>query len=130
MMISSFIHVTTIYSTSYFTVEHLHCIHVLATVNSVAVNTGVHVSSWVGVFSRYMPRSGSALFSDNSGTRSIFSFLRNLQYFIVLCAFLSCEITSVFTHMKTSDVFHYEKIHQGSLFYMLCHFFLSCWSFF
>ena len=34
--------------------EHL-C--VLAIVNNAAVNTGVHVSFWIMVFSRYMPRS-------------------------------------------------------------------------
>ena len=40
--------------------EHLGCFHVLATANSAAVSTGVHVSFWTMVFSRYMPRSGIA----------------------------------------------------------------------
>ena len=31
-----------------------------AVVNSAAVNIGVHMSSWIWVFSRYMPRSGIA----------------------------------------------------------------------
>ena len=40
--------------------RHLDCFHVLATVNSAAMNIGVHVSFWIMVFSRYMPRSGIA----------------------------------------------------------------------
>ena len=38
----------------------LACFHVLAIVNSVAVNTGVHVSFLILVSSGYMPRSGIA----------------------------------------------------------------------
>ena len=39
---------------------HLGCFHVLAIVNSAAMNNGVHVSFSVLVFSGYMPRSGIA----------------------------------------------------------------------
>ena len=41
---------------------HLGCFHVLAIVNSTAMNIGVHVSFQIRVFvfSRYMPRSGIA----------------------------------------------------------------------
>jgi len=39
---------------------HLNCFHVLAIVNSAAMNTGVYVSFSVLVFSRYLPRSGIA----------------------------------------------------------------------
>ena len=33
--------------------------HVLVIVNSAAMNTGVHVSFWIMLFSGYMPGSGS-----------------------------------------------------------------------
>ena len=41
--------------------EHLGCIHVLTTVNSAAMKTGVHISFQIIVLFRYMPRSGIAL---------------------------------------------------------------------
>ena len=54
---------------------HLACFHVLAIVNSAAVNTGVHVLFSVLVSSGYMPRSGIAA----SYGGFIPSFLRNLH---------------------------------------------------
>ena len=40
--------------------RHLGCFHVLAIVNSAAMNIGVHVSFQIMVFSRFMPKSGIA----------------------------------------------------------------------
>ena len=48
------------------------CSHVLAVVNSAAMNFGVHVSFQIKVFSGYMPRSGIA----GSYGSPVFSFFK------------------------------------------------------
>ena len=53
---------------------HLGCFHVLAIVNSAAMNNGIHMSLSILVSSGYMPRSG---ISESYGG-FIPSFLRNL----------------------------------------------------
>ena len=53
---------------------HLGCFHVLAIVNSAAMNIGVCIPFQTRVFSRYMPKSGIV----GSCGSSSFSFLRNL----------------------------------------------------
>ena len=54
---------------------HLGCFHVLAIVNSVTVNNGMHVSFSILVSSEYMPRTGIA----RSYGGFIHCFLRNLH---------------------------------------------------
>ena len=57
-----------------FVEGYLGCFHVLATVNSAAMNIGVHVSFEIIVLSGYMPRSEIARYGN-----SIFIFLKNLH---------------------------------------------------
>ena len=54
---------------------NLGCFHVLAIVNSAAVDIGVHVSFWIMAFFECVPNGRIA----GLYTSSIFSFLRNLR---------------------------------------------------
>ena len=56
--------------------RHLGCFHVLAIVNSAAMNIGIHVSFSVLVSSWYMPRSGIA------GPYGVFCFVFKLIHLL------------------------------------------------
>ena len=83
--------------------RHLGCFHVLAIVNSAALNIQVDVSFWIVFFSRYVPRSGIAGSYDIS-----YFFIFNFYLFIFMSIlFLNFLLWLVYNVLSISPIFLY-----------------------
>ena len=83
---------------------HLSCFHILAIVNSAAMNLDIHVSFSVMVFSGYMPSSRIA------GISSPIFFLRNV------CSLLHSSCINLYSHQLCKKVPIYPHPLQHLLF--------------
>ena len=87
---------------------HLGCLHVLAIVNSAAMKTVVHDSSWIMVFSGYMPSSGIAGSYGSSIFKSSFFLLWFHDSFSAIFMFLCLDFLYICYRLSVSG---YHVIH-------------------
>ena len=99
---------------------HLGCFHVLAIVNSAAMNNGMHVSLSILISSRYMPRSWIAGlyggFNPNvlrNLHTGIHQFSSVAQLCLTLCDPMDCSTPSLPVHHQLL-VFTQTRIHWVS----------------
>ena len=94
----------------YFVDGHLGCFHVLAIVNSAAMNIGVHVSFRIMVFSGYMPRSSI----DRSYGSSIFSIFLLFFFNIYIYLFIYFWLCWVFVSVRGLSLVAASGSHSSS----------------
>ena len=85
-----------------FVDEHLGCFHVLAIVNSAAINIGVHVSFQTRVFSIYMPGSGIS----GSYNNSLFSFFQKVP------SVFHSGCTNLHSHQQYRPCYHPSQVQR------------------
>ena len=101
---------------------HLGCFHVLAIVNSAAMNIGIHMSFWIMVFWGYLPGSGiSGLYFGILKDVSIFpipqkaSLLLSVTYWLIFIVFIYFKC-----HIFCSHIFIYLGSFLGLQSYWIC----------